>query len=166
VAPCPADALPKAYTEDDFDLSTCAGAKIEACLQTCKGGNQSDCYSAAILLQQAEKPAQQTTATALYARACKLGSASACTNWGAGLNEVGNEGCLLRTYKATCKAGRDPWGCSMYARALHLDDASELTAEIGRDLSRIACRLGADDPACVALKQMTDSLAIREPAKK
>lgn len=163
---CPTSVLPKRFEEPEFSLEDCAGDKLAQCLLRCKASDASACYSAALLLQADTPVDDQPLSTPLFARACELGNASACTNWGATLDETdaGQRECLRNTYEATCRRGQDPWGCTMYARMLVDDGINESTLGAIQGFAPIACRYADDDPACQAMAEVLQVAMLRSAA--
>lgn len=153
---CPTEALPKQFVEGGFNLEDCANNKIDQCLERCKGSVVAACYSAALILQDEAIDGDRTLSTPLFARACKLGHASACTNWGSSLDtkDPNLQDCLRDTFGATCKAGKDPWGCTMYSYMLASEGLDDATLGTIRSYEPTACRYGEEDPACKAMRDL------------
>jgi hypothetical protein len=153
---CPANVLPKQFVEPGFSLEDCAGSKIEQCLEMCKNSAVSACYSAALILQAESPESDRRLSTPLFARACQLGDASACTNWASALDDEDQSSldCRRDTFEATCKRGQDPWGCTMYSYILANQGLDEVNLRTIRSLSNTACRYGEDDPACQAMRDL------------
>jgi hypothetical protein len=151
---CPTKVLPKQFVEPGYSLEDCAGGRIDQCLEQCKNSMVSACYSAALILQAESPENDRTLSTPLFARACQLGDASACTNWASALDESDpkNEDCRRDTFEATCKRGQDPWGCTMYSYILANQGIDEATLSTIRSYVGTACRYGEDDPACKAMR--------------
>lgn len=84
-----------------------------------------------------------------YARACVLGSAVACTNYGAGvLNASADPSeertCAQRIFERTCRAGEIEWGCPMLAPMIAPEDperALELANRSCEETGRFGCRV-------------------------
>lgn len=152
---CPANVLPKQFVEPGFSLEDCAGSKIDQCLEMCKNATVSACYSAALILQSESPESDRRLSTPLFARACQLGDASACTNWASALREdPSNQDCRRDTFEATCQRGQDPWGCTMYSYILANQGLDEANLRTIRGLSDTACRYGEEDPACQAMRDL------------
>jgi TPR repeat protein len=93
-----------------------------ACSKSCSAGDGDACLTLALKLQISERNQRHDgiETTQLFARACKLGLAAACTNWGAGRlfgDEAADVPCLYRVFAAACDA-RETFGCSMMARIM------------------------------------------------
>ncbi len=161
---CPAEALPAQFVESGFSLGDCAGSKINECLEECKQSIVAACYSAAIVLQAESPEGDRTLSTPLFARACQLGNASACTNWGSALDAKNpeNQDCLLGTFQATCERGRDPWGCTMYSYMLASEGYDDATLSTIRSFEPTACRYGEEDPACQAIRDLLKEASVAE----
>tara|TARA_R110002096_G_scaffold16898_8_gene57885 strand:- start:20946 stop:21635 length:690 start_codon:yes stop_codon:yes gene_type:complete len=153
---CPLQVLPEQFVEPGFSLDECAGDKLEECLDRCKNSVVSACYSAALVLQSESPEDDKRLSTPLFARACQLGDASACTNWASTLDnsDPSQYTCLRDTFKATCQRGQDPWGCTMYSYALASQSMDETTLGTIRSLAGTACRFGEEDPACQAMREL------------
>jgi len=135
------------------------------CRQACTTGDAHSCVALALEIDRT-KDAHE--AQDLYERACRLGLATGCTNWGAHVwthcKNVSST-CLARVFDKTCKSG-DPWGCGMVARLLVENSKSPLDhargiimLEQACDEAPITCRMlaryvekgnfGSPDPAWV-----------------
>jgi hypothetical protein len=172
---CPVEIMPESFQGHDFSLEECQGEKIHSCLRKCEFFDAAACYSAALILESPELAVDKLS-PALFARACEYGSASACTNWTAGLvmaeaqaaGERKYSDCQERSFEASCTRGQDPWGCAMYAHALA--EKGPLEADLPRieAAAKVACRLGQDDPACQTgqgiLQEITAVKAGNSPA--
>lgn len=156
---CPSTVMPQAFTESDYDLDGCSGPGLDACLEQCKNSVATACYASALILQSDEpniEKSDNALSTGLFARACTLGNASACTNWAASLEapKTTNRACLRATFEATCERGRDAWGCTMFGYIVAEEnlDAALLTKLHG--WLPTSCRYGAEDPACQSMKAL------------
>ena len=155
---CPADVMPVEFKEHEVSLTSCQGEKIYECLQKCEAFDLTACYSAAVVMESPER-AVDAVAPALFARACTHGSASACTNWTAGLviadnpssdpNTPSYSSCQKRSLEIACLRGLDPWGCTMFAHALAVGGPTAADKEKIKRAAVIACRFGDEDPACL-----------------
>lgn len=140
---CPADVMPARATPINYAKDRCAAA-LGWCLRSCRAGVASECYSAALVVEEMH---DGPVADALFLKACGLGFASGCTNRAARMKGGGSESCAVRTYDMACERD-DPWACTM--SAFHLirgigiakDDAR------ARQVLTKSCRFGEDDPAC------------------
>ena len=91
---------------------------------------------------------------ALFARACRLGHASGCTNRGAGLSYADPSDpdaavCYIALYQASCD-GDDPWGCTMLGLELFEGRHIEQDYDEAIKVMSKSCKFGEDDPACSA----------------
>lgn len=169
---CPADLMPAKFEGHDFSLEECQGDKIQGCLRQCEFFDAASCYSAAIILESPELAVDQVS-PALFARACQYGSASACTNWTAGLVMAESQAaggrkysdCQERSFEISCTRGQDPWGCAMLAHALA--EKGPLEGDLPRieAAAKVACRLGEEDPACQTGKGVLQSISAAKAAQ-
>ena len=165
---CPADALPKSFSEPNFNPEMCAGDRIDQCLEACKNSDATACYSAAILMQEVNDNGAPDISTPLYARSCQLGDASGCTNWAASMDQnlESNQDCLFRTFEATCLRGQDPWGCTMHAHRVSAQLPPNESLEKLRSLVATSCKWGESDPACQSLRTLIGRLeSTKEPLR-
>jgi hypothetical protein len=151
---CPADHMPAKFVEHEVSPQRCQGELIKSCLKKCKFFDLAACYSAALILQSPERQVDAVS-PALFARACKYGSASGCTNWTAGLlvKSMKNDSpeyteCQERSFELSCTRGQDPWGCAMFAHALAKKGPLQDDMPRIEKAAAVACLLGQSDPAC------------------
>ena len=131
-----------------FSIEGCTAA-VEQCLDRCRAGNASDCYSAALVVQRTIKTGPLSDA--LFLRACKLGVASGCTNLAASMEDSGDYACPNRTYELAC--GRDdPWACTMMGFHLIRGIGVEKNNDRARRFLARSCRFGDTDEACAKAK--------------
>lgn len=148
---CPAEFL--ARKEESLRTNreyACPSGNPGECFARCVSGAAESCYWLGQTLQ--EKKATTEAVDALFVRSCKLGIASGCTNFTAGLPDGKKDkpevrACTLQTYERTC-GHNDPWGCTMYAFELtrHNHSAADRTKALAA-LAK-SCLNGQDDPAC------------------
>jgi hypothetical protein len=169
---CPADQMPAQFIEHEVSLERCQGEKVKACLKKCKFFDPAACYSAALILQSPEREVDAVS-PALFAQACKYGSASGCTNWTAGLllksmkrDSPEYTECQERSFELSCTRGEDPWGCAMFAHALA--EKGPLQEDMPRieKAAAVACRFGGSDPACQTAQGTLRSIVERNVAKE
>lgn len=153
---CPSKLLPKHYEEPNFSLEACAGELVDGCLAECQQGSASQCYASALTLQTETTDGDASVVIPLFARACELGNASACTNWAASFHDSAVESldCLRNTFESACRLGQDPWACTMLGRMLVDDGADDSTVTTLQGLMPIACRHGEEDQACTAMRDV------------
>ena len=132
---CPADIWRKTtgiadsiFPAPTVDYEHC-GKDVLACAKLCFEGRSGDaCFETARVIQDNASQDKQTKTEAMFAQACATGSASGCTNRGAGIlqNQLPDKmrgksdevrRCTYRTFKLTCDE-RDAWGCTMFGMAL------------------------------------------------
>jgi TPR repeat protein len=153
---CPAQimqARPARATPND---EACYDTPTAACLARCESGSADACYWLGQGLQGAR--ALELAYESLYQRACKLGNASACTNRAASILSEGNKdpqatSCALSTFEKTC-AQDDPWGCTMLGMHLVRGIGTSPDPQRALQVMNRSCRLGEDDPACKAAKDL------------
>jgi hypothetical protein len=161
---CPADAMPTQFQEHEVSLEACQGELIKTCLRKCEFFDAAACYGAALILESPDISVDRVS-PALFARACKFGSASGCTNWTAGMvvgsldpDEPRYTACQERSFEISCTRGQDPWGCAMFAHALAEKGPSQADLTRIEKAAAVACRLGEDDPACKTGKGIVEAL--------
>lgn len=130
-----------------------------ACLARCASGSAGDCYWLAQSLQAGG--AEQASET-LFARACRLGVPSACTNRAAGRFMREHEApealqCVYRSFEKSCRQ-EDPWGCTMQGMQLSEGKGVARDPALARRALEGGCRLGQDDPACAAAREILERL--------
>lgn len=157
--PCPTAVMPQAFVENDYDLDGCSGPGLDACLEQCKNMVAPACYASALILQSdgpSTEKSDNALSTGLFARACALGNASACTNWAASLEapKTTNRACLRATFEATCERGRDAWGCTMFGYIVADENLDAALLVKLRGWLPTSCRYGADDPACQSMNAL------------
>ena len=121
------------------------------CLTKCKQGDPIACYSLALGIQDRAAEMRDLYG-ALFARACRLGHASGCTNRGAGLSNADPSDpdaavCYIALYKASC-VGDDPWGCTMLGFELFEGNHIEQDYDEALKVMSKSCKFGEEDPAC------------------
>lgn len=153
---CPTEVMPERFLEPGFNLRDCTGNNIDQCLAMCKDSIASACYGAALVLQAENPTGDKKLSTPLFARACQLGDASGCTNWGSALDatDPNNQDCLRETYRATCERGQDPWGCTMYSYMIASQATVDATLVTINSYVGTSCRYGEDDPACQTMRDL------------
>jgi hypothetical protein len=155
---CPRDAM---RTEGVVGVgeNRCARNDWSACLLRCREGSASDCY----WLAQAVQPhLDEQVSEVLFARSCRLGVASGCTNRAAGMlkNAAEDEAarrCAHRTFEMTCAQG-DPWGCTMQAFDLVYGIGVETDVDKARSLLDKSCVNGIEDEACASAVRLQEKL--------
>lgn len=151
---CPAKLLPARFVvRNKWDETAARGGRLLYAVRACESGDGDHCYAAAqeLIAEDENSPAAQS----LFLAACRLGLASGCTNAAAGRAQ---DDCSFATYEASCDPGQDPWGCAMLGRALVQGDPRHHDLQRARAVLPKACRLGEDDPACQAARQLLESL--------
>lgn len=111
----------------------------EPCRRKCERDDAEACFSLAV---EAQQRAQAAESQALFERACVLGHAVACTNYGAGLRarDVADEqACATRIFERTCSAGELRWGCGMLGAALALGEGTARDAARAHAILVRAC---------------------------
>jgi hypothetical protein len=151
---CPADVFPGVEQPIRYLGDACA-ADVDACLGRCQSGEANACYAAALRLQELKAPSDYSEA--LFLRACRLGVASGCTNRAAGMIvDVSDKSdlwlCANRTFEAMCDRD-DPWACTMWGSSLLQGRGVRPDVARARAVLVKGCRLGEDDPACVAARR-------------
>lgn len=150
---CPAKALPTKLDNHAWDDTAARGGRLLYAVRACEYGDGAHCYAAAQeLLAEDQKSA---AAQSLFLAACRLGSASGCTNAAASHTQ---DDCAFATYEASCDRGHDPWGCTMLGNALAHGDPRHRDLQRARIVLPKACRNGRDDPACQAAHELLESL--------
>jgi TPR repeat protein len=122
-----------------------------SCKQACDAGNADGCMMQAYELQRTEADDE---AQALFGRACKLGLAIGCTNFGANLfiaaKSKAEAACPKRLFEKAC-AVRESFGCGMVGRLLanwattddERTDARLHFERVCHDLGSVTCRMYA-----------------------
>jgi hypothetical protein len=151
----------------------CAGAERDRCVAACDGGDGQACRALAHELEagvdgdfDTQADADPEGAALLFARACHLGDASACTNYGAYLLYAAggidpDPACAARLHAMTCDAG-DAWGCGMRGRELGngLGVAQDVAA--ARTLLADSCKTYGGFP-CDVLAELEAAAAAAAP---
>lgn len=154
---CPADGMPRELRSGNFSDESCVGGRLRDCLLECERGSMTACYSAAVHLQSAKE--EEPAVEPLFARSCRLGYASGCTNAAAGRLRDGRiDECGLRTFGRACEDAGDPWACTMFGRALLNGKAGNRDVERARKALGKSCLHGDVDPACAAAKEILAKL--------
>ena len=117
---------------------------VASCREACTNGDEASCLAAAYAIEAAEGPREEISA--LYARACRLGRANACTNYAAGIwvrdHSEEQAECALRIFTKACAAS-EKFACGMVARVLlEGPDDPELRARAQEDLESACSGLG------------------------
>jgi hypothetical protein len=161
---CPADFMGHEDVSPLPESRFCNSSDLTECLERCVAGQGPSCYWLGQDLQAAK--ADNAAVDVLYHRSCKLGVASGCTNYAAGLvvNKKGNpekQSCALKTFEHAC-ALDDPWGCTMFA--FELTQGSDTEQSRTRALAALekSCRYGTKDPACDNGKHLQEQLMYRD----
>jgi TPR repeat protein len=156
-AGCPIDKAAALVRE--VEIPDC-GADAAWCTSECTRGSAAACFGYAALIQDSQK--QQ--ATNLFARACELGLAIACTNYAAGLWTDGandaDTACARRTFDKACQV-KEPFACGMLGKmaiAGATDDAGRAAARA--QLQKTCDQLGG--PPC---KMLADYLKLGKLGK-
>jgi TPR repeat protein len=147
---CPADVMPARETMIDYAKGRCAAA-LDRCLRNCRGGDASECYSAALVLEEVR---DGPVSDALFLKACALGFVSGCTNRAARMEDGGRgASCAIRTFDMACERD-DPWACTMIG--FHLIRGMGVVKDHARARQVLAksCRFGEDDPACTYARRL------------
>lgn len=114
-----------------------------ACREACRARDADACLNRAFALEAEHHP----EAPIWFERACRLGLALGCTNWGAGTwarAVVGNptanvsRGCVLRVFRRACDAG-ESMGCGMVGRYQIENSVSPFEPAIGAAQLVSAC---------------------------
>jgi hypothetical protein len=162
---CIVDSLPPLLLQRE-ERPECTAENLD-CHQQCLAGDADACFSRAISIEQS--PAGEQEALELFRRACMLGMANACTNWGATTwaldDRVAEHGCLYRVFEKTCEVG-DPFGCGMAARFLVNDRVGLIALAHGRFGLELSClRLGGFPCRIIALYIERGTFAADETAR-
>lgn len=150
---CPADVMPARETPLDYSIEQCAAAP-EGCLRSCRTGNASDCYAAALVLREIR---HNRVSEALFLRACALGIVSGCTNRAAGMERDEGPACAIQTYQKACDRD-DPWACTMIGFHLARGIGVAEDRERARQALSKSCRFGESDQACEYAKRLMEEL--------
>ncbi len=138
------------------------------CVSGCRGGDGSDCYALALLIEEGDPHSEY--ASALFLRACRLGIDSGCTNRAARMasrweSDVAPEklSCAVRTFGDVCARG-DPWACAMLG--LHLAHGRGIEQDLERAAAalRKACEV-RDEEACIHSRDLLREIeaALEQP---
>jgi TPR repeat protein len=146
---CPADLMPARETHLDFSVARCSAA-LDQCVDHCRAGDASDCYSAALVIQKA---GSRHLSEVLFLKACGLGYVSGCTNRAAGMDSGEGIHCAIRTYQLGCDR-KDPWACTMAGFHLIRGIGVEKDLDRARKAFSQSCYLGDDDEACIRGKAL------------
>jgi len=141
---CPADLMPSHETRLNFSIAQCS-ASLDQCVDHCRAGDASECYSAALVIQMAEG---ERLAQALFLKACARGFVSGCTNRAAGMDSGQGTSCAIRTSQLGCDR-KDPWACTMTGFHLIRGIGVERDFDRARKALSQSCYLGEDDEACI-----------------
>ncbi len=149
---CPADHPGFKTVNKGYSEGFCIDNE-DKCLKDCKQSDAIACYSLALGIQRRDEQMSDLY-EALFARACRLGHASGCTNRGAGLSHRDPSDpdaavCYIALYKAACLSD-DPWGCTMLGLKLFEGEHIEQDYDEAIKVMSKSCKFGEDDPACSA----------------
>lgn len=146
--PSPAPTAKPACLADKLGaLEAPQGAHDTACLEDdtceakCTAGSADACMLRAYAAQKGGEDSQS-----LYARACTLGLAIGCTNYGAGLwlasgrPMPANEICARKLFEKACEV-REPWGCGMIGRMMAWNARTPREREAARSHFDAACNV-------------------------
>jgi len=150
---CPAKLLPANLETTWWDPLAARGGRLLHAIRGCERGAAQLCYAAA--QEFADENPPSPVGQSLFLRACRLGSASGCTNAAAG--RPAQDDCAFATYEASCERGKDPWGCTMLGIAL-VKDAKHHDIARARTILPRGCSADEDNPACRTAKQVLESL--------
>lgn len=132
-----------------------------ACRDACLQGDAGSCLGRAYAIERENAAIDE--ATALFRRACALGSANGCTNYAATIwarDHTDEElSCALRLFEKSC-AANEPYGCGMVGRVL-LDRASS-----PQELSDAERKIEAscEDPGGFSCRVLAKQLETVEPS--
>ncbi len=164
---CPADVFRKEASLGGLLLGSeavtseyCA-AHPEECYRTCVGKRSGEhCFRLALAFQENESAVAPRYAQLMFSMACALGKASGCTNRGAHLRNVADEGdpldslsqeekdrCQLRSFRIACSKN-DNWGCAMLGQAYHNGEGAKKNPSLARRYYKKSCKLDPDFAAC------------------
>jgi TPR repeat protein len=133
--------------------SSCA-ADDSVCSAKCVAGDAASCLAMAYAAEKDSGTGEE--AVRLYHRACLLGSASACTNYAAGIwaGEHSDDqlACARRTFEKAC-AAKEPFACGMVGR-LMLESTSPPAFAEGRRYLEAACDRVSGFPCRVLAKHL------------
>jgi hypothetical protein len=151
---CPADVARATEVPSEGYAGVCE-THLDSCMTDCQASIPTACQAAGYQMQALGR---LRVADALYLRACSLGNASGCTNRAAGL--LANEpdlpdgaACAARTFEITCRQ-HDPWGCTMFGRALATGEGVPMDVERALAILPLA---GVEDEtfdACTAAREL------------
>ena len=144
-APCPS-LDPKVAAErkpEDHAASawqSCDKDDLAACEAECNRGVASTCVKLAnSIATHAHDVARELS---YYKRACDLGSASGCTNYGATLRQPGaprvSAECATGFFERGC-SGDDAWGCAMLGMAIDTGEGAPRDPALARRALERAC---------------------------
>lgn len=116
-------------------------ASSPACKAACDAHDADACLARAYELEAAH---QEAASRAAYGRACELGRAIACTNWGAHvwLRAQAPRTCYLGAFEQACAAG-EAYGCMMVGRVLTEEPEAPGDRARGMVLLEEQCRTAA-----------------------
>ncbi|MDD9932103.1 MAG: hypothetical protein OXT09_00790 [Myxococcales bacterium] len=142
----------------------CEAGELEACERACGQDDADGCAAYAHVMQKTDRE----QAVQLYFRACELGSANGCTNYGATIRlgfdgEVtpGEHECALDLFDRACKVD-DIWACGMLGQAFARGEGVEPNPKFAESVLVGACdRIGYF--ACSMLAQLYDDGYLEPP---
>lgn len=148
---CPSDLIDRSSKEISPDYESCEQGLSE-CVEQCRRGDEEKCFSAAATHELLENDAR---AHALYARACKLGVDSGCTNFAARLRyrEQGDELCISNTFLKMCNRN-EAWGCAMSSVVVWQGEGLEIDAAQATAYVNKTCEIDPDSDACDLAKEI------------
>ncbi|MGF1461591.1 MAG: hypothetical protein ACFB2Z_00185 [Maricaulaceae bacterium] len=137
----------------EWRLASCQ-QDLSQCVKDCVDGHKgSACTSVAQVLQEHDDETFDQDVRYGFALGCALGSATGCTNRGAGIRNYLTDidpfmnvdwktrhVCLVRTFAVACAAG-SAWGCSMEGQAYRLGEGVKTDFTKARARFNRACRL-------------------------
>jgi len=163
---CPADTFDTANQNyagdvDEDDVPNICRKTPRSCLKNClQKGDATQCFDLALVFQDDELQAQPVYSEKLFALACARGSASGCTNRGAGLASSDDEKdpwqkvsqdkrdlCAFRSFKISCQK-EDAWGCYMHGNTHSSGEGTKLDNAKARAAYEKTCKIDPEFTAC------------------
>jgi hypothetical protein len=156
---CPADRARSLIAV--AELRDCSATGDE-CSAACAKSDASACLSRASVLQR--MPDREAEAIALFGRACELGLAIACTNFGASeWSRGGDAGCARRAFDKACAVG-EPFACGMIGRMMVEAARDEQSRSAARAYLEATCqRIGGPPCKMLATYLTADLLGAYDP---
>jgi len=163
---CPADVAGKLSTRfaslapSPKDCS----ANPEACYQACSQSDSKACFDLAQALEDAKPAIDYRVIKPLFAVACALGDAGACTNRASSLRNVEGddpldhaaesaEVCEFRSFNYAC-AHNDAWGCAMLGQAALNGEGIGRSLAMAQRSFAASCRIEPDSDACAFARKL------------